>query len=94
MVSLAVHVLEEEVPTFADCGHYISGNPASPLSRGQYRTIRRAMLASNFTGSIRLDGNNLLADDVPMGTDEWDFQRKRIITTATTLDIQIDPNPN
>lgn len=96
MVSLAVHVLGEEVPTFAECRHYISGSPASPLSRGHYRTIRRAMLTSNFTGAIRLDGNNqnLLADDVPIGTDEWDFQRKRIITTATSLEIYIDPNPN
>lgn len=88
MVSLAVHVLEED-SLFAESGHFVSGTPLTPVSRSLVRTIRRSMHGSTFTGKIRLDGNNLLQNNVPIGTDVL-TPTKRIITTANSLQVEID----
>lgn len=90
MVSLVVHVLEEG-STFADSGHFVGsyGAPLTPVSRGLVRTIRRSMHTSTFTGSIALDGSNLLENDVPIGTDVL-TPTKRIITTANRLEVVLD----
>ncbi|CAM9777587.1 unnamed protein product [Ectocarpus sp. 8 AP-2014] len=89
MVSLVIHVLEED--SFAESGFFVGayGAPVSRVSRGLVRSIRRAMHTTTFKGRIRLHGNNLLEDNVEIRTDVV-APRKRIVTAATTLDVEID----
>ncbi|AAK14581.1 unnamed protein product [Ectocarpus sp. 4 AP-2014] len=88
MVSLVVHVLEGD--SFAESGFYVGayGAPVSRVTRNLIRYIRRAMHTTTFTGSIRLEGDNLLADNVEIGTDVV-APGKTIVTAARTLDVII-----
>ncbi|CAN0580483.1 unnamed protein product [Ectocarpus sp. 12 AP-2014] len=88
MVSLILHVLEGD--NFAECGFFVGayGAPVTRVSRNLVRNIKRAMHTTTFKGRIRMDGNNLLEDNVEIGTDVV-AAGKTIVTTATTLDVII-----